>query len=58
MVVERPWEENFCEKCTHCFAEDICNAYRLGMSHAYCPQIRDCEKFKDKYEQWRTNHVQ
>ena len=50
MLVERPWEEDFCEKCTHCFEEDMCNAYKLGFSYAYCPQIRDCERFKDKYE--------
>lgn len=45
-MIERPWSE-FCEKCIYCVHEDMCNAYRLGMSFAYCPQIRNCEKFID-----------
>ena len=47
MKIEKPWEECACDKCIHCFQEDMCNAYKLGTSCAYCPQIRDCEKFKE-----------
>lgn len=47
MKIEKPWEEFACDKCIHCFQNDMCNAYMLGMSYAYCPQIRDCEKFKE-----------
>ena len=47
-MIKRPWEDGFCQKCTHCFQEDMCNAYRLGMSYVYCPQLRDCTKFHEK----------
>lgn len=50
MIIERPWEESFCDKCVYCFQEDMCIAYRLGMSRAYCPQVRNCEKFVEKKE--------
>ena len=48
MKIQKPWEEFFCDKCIHCFQEDMCNAYKYGTSFAYCPQIRGCEKFKEK----------
>jgi hypothetical protein len=48
MNIERPWEKSFCDKCTHCFQEDMCSAYNLGMSYAYCPQVIDCNKFESK----------
>ena len=48
MKIEKPWEECFCDKCIHCFEEDMCGVYMLGMSYAYCPQLRQCEKFKEK----------
>ena len=44
-VIERPWEEGACEKCYYCFQEDMCSAYRLITSYAYCPHVRNCEKF-------------
>ena len=46
MIIEKPWEEYVCDECYHRFQEDMCNAYMLGNSYAYCPQIRNCEKFK------------
>ena len=54
MKIKKPWEEFFCDKCTHCFQEDMCNAYMLGMSYLYCPQIRNCEKFKEKKQRGET----
>lgn len=48
-MIERPWEESACEKCTYCVLEDMCSAYRLGTSFVYCPHIRNCEKFKEKW---------
>ena len=48
MKIEKPWEECFCDKCIHNLEGDMCSAYVLGMSHVYCPQIRQCEKFKEK----------
>lgn len=48
MKIEKPWEECFCDKCIHCFDEDMCGAYMLGMSYAYCPQLRQCEKFRER----------
>jgi len=46
MIIERPWEELYCEQCIFCIMDDFCSVYRLGTSHVYCPQIRNCEKFK------------
>ena len=48
-MIERPWEDSFCEKCTHCFQEDMCNAYNFGMSYAFCPQVRECDRFENKF---------
>ena len=48
MKIEKPWEECFCETCIYCMQEDMCCAYKLGMSYAYCPQIRNCEKYNEK----------
>lgn len=47
-MIEKPWEEFACDKCIHCFQEDMCSVYKLGMSYVYCPHIRNCEKFKEK----------
>ena len=47
-MIEKPWEECACDKCIFCFQEDMCSAYKLGMSYAYCPQIRNCEKLKER----------
>lgn len=44
-IIERPWENFYCEECVHCVQDDMCSAYIFGLSYAYCPQIRDCEKF-------------
>lgn len=55
-VIERPWEDFFCDKCIRHVTGDFCLAYKLGMSYAYCPHVRNCEKFKeDKYDRTRTN---
>jgi hypothetical protein len=60
-MIERPWEEGYCEKCCRCVLDDMCGAYRLGMSHGYCPQIRNCNKFypkkskEDSYEDFRND---
>lgn len=47
MKIERPWEEFYCDECIHLFLEDMCKAYIFGASYAYCPHIRECEKFKE-----------
>jgi hypothetical protein len=46
-MIERPWEEFACDRCIHCFEENMCSAYKLITSYAYCPQIRNCNKFKE-----------
>lgn len=48
MKIEKPWEEFYCDKCVHCFQEDMCGAYMIGTSYVYCPPIRNCEKFIEK----------
>lgn len=56
-MIERPWEESYCDKCYYCFQEDMCSAYYLMISYAYCPQIRDCTKFKEaKFKEKRVSH--
>lgn len=50
MTIEKPWEEFYCGECIHCVQDDMCSAYRLGMSYAYCPHIRDCERYKEAKE--------
>lgn len=51
MKIEKPWEEFYCDKCVHCFQDDMCSVYKLGTSFAYCPHIRDCEKFLEKFKE-------
>lgn len=46
MTIERPWENFYCEECIHCVQNDMCNAYIFGLGYAYCPHIRDCEKYE------------
>jgi hypothetical protein len=46
-VIENPWQEFACDTCYHCIQDDMCNAYRYGMSYGYCPTIRDCERYKE-----------
>ena len=48
VVIERPWEDGFCHKCTRCYQEDMCSAYRLGTSYIYCPRLINCTKFHEK----------
>lgn len=57
MIIEKPWEESACDECIHCKGEDMCSAYRIGMSFAYCPAIRNCEKFHRAYRVIRLNTV-
>ena len=54
MKIEKPWEEFYCEKCANCFQEDMCRAYMLDMSYAYCPQVRNCEKFYERLKKSAT----
>lgn len=44
-VIERPWENFYCDVCENRTEHDMCMVYKLGMSYAYCPHIRNCEKF-------------
>ena len=46
-VITNPWSY-YCNRCVHCVQDDMCSAYRLGMSWCYCPQIRNCTKFWEK----------
>ena len=57
-IIERPWEDFYCDKCTHLAPKNMCLVYKLGMSYVYCPHVRNCEKFKeDKYnDRTRTNN--
>ena len=50
MKIEKPWEEFYCDECIHCVQDDMCSAYIFGMSYAYCPHIRECEKFEEFIE--------
>lgn len=63
MIIERPYEDGACDECVHRCDGDFCGVYNLGMSAAYCPHIRDCEKFhsliyedyEDEFEPGRVN---
>ncbi len=46
-TIKHPWEDGACEECEFCH-DDMCCVYKLGISNAYCPQIRDCTKYKCK----------
>ena len=50
MKIERPWENFYCDECVHCVQNDMCSAYIFCLSYAYCPHIRECEKFKKESE--------
>ena len=47
-AIEMPWEEGACHECTHCYADDMCNAHKLITSDAFCPHVRMCKSFKKK----------
>lgn len=49
MLIERPYEDGACEECAHRCDGDMCGVYTLGMSAAYCPHIRNCEKYYRNY---------
>ena len=38
----------YCDKCAYNFADDMCCAYKIIMSYAYCPQIKECDRFKPR----------
>ena len=46
-VIERPYENFYCDNCENRTYEDMCIHYRLGMGYGYCPHIRNCEMFKE-----------
>ena len=50
MKIERPWENFYCDECVHCVQNDMCSVYIFCLSYAYCPHIRECEKFKKESE--------
>lgn len=56
MKIEKPWEEFYCGECIHCVQDDMCSAYIFGMSYAYCPHIRNCEKFEE-FEEKKVNNT-
>lgn len=51
-VIERPWENFYCDKCIFRTSNDMCMKYKLGMSYVYCPRIVECKGFEEgeKYE--------
>ena len=47
-IIERPYENFYCDNCFHRVSGDFCLKYRLGLSYAYCPHIRNCEWFEEE----------
>ena len=48
MIIERPWENFYCDRCVNNFNEDMCRVKVVGFSNLYCPQVVRCEWYKCK----------
>ena len=56
MDIKEPYMNNYCDKCRNHYLldgnESRYRAISLGMSSAMCVQVKECQKFKEK---WRSN---
>lgn len=52
MIIERPFLNDYCEKCACCRLQDgdeaRCTSVKMGMSDVMCVQVVECHGFIEK----------